>query len=98
MTTAQTITVDIGAALAALQASPELGAAMNEAMGLGDRYFLSRDSDCHWYVIPVARQQEWEEWCAIDPDDERAWTPPAFARVVGGSPSTVTFCAPEFAQ
>lgn len=63
---------------------------------LGARYFLSQDNDCHWFVIPVARQREWDLWREIDSDDERAWTPPDFAQAIGGSPSTVTFCAPEF--
>lgn len=93
----ETIKVDIGEALAALQASPELGAMLTQAMGLGDRYFLSQDNDSHWFVIPVARQQEWDAWREIDSDDERAWTPPSFARAIGGSPSLVTFCAPEIA-
>lgn len=60
-----------------------------------ERFFLSRDNDFHWYIIPVARQQEWDEWREISEDDERSWTPPDFAKPVGGAPSLVTFCMPE---
>ena len=55
------------------------------------RYFLAQDNDSHWYVVPVERQAEWDAWCAIDPDDEAAWTTPVFAQQIGGSPSLVTF-------
>lgn len=62
-----------------------------------ERYHLTTDNDCHWYVIPVARQQEWNEWLDIPSDDERAWEPPAFALSVGGAPCLVTFTNPEIA-
>jgi hypothetical protein len=55
------------------------------------RYRLAQDNDSHWYVIPVDRAEEWEQWCEIDSDDERAWTPPEFAWQVGGSYSLVEF-------
>ncbi len=59
-----------------------------------ERWYLTTDNDSHWYVVPLARRGEWEAWCEIDPDDERAWTPPEFAVVVGGSPGLVTFTNP----
>lgn len=62
-----------------------------------ERYFLTTDNDSHWYVIPEAKRGEWNEWCDIPSDDERAWEPPEFARAVGGSPSLVTFTNPEIA-
>lgn len=58
------------------------------------RYFLSRDSSGHWYVVPVDKAVAWEEWTDIPEDDERAWTAPEFARSVGGSPSCITFKDP----
>jgi len=58
---------------------------------LPDGFYLTTDNDSHWYVVPVAKRDEWDAWCEIDSDDERAWTPPAFAREVGGSPSSVEF-------
>lgn len=62
-----------------------------------DRFILARDNDCHWFVIPVARQQEWDEWCAIPEGDERGWDVPDFALEVGGSYSNVTFVNPVIA-
>ena len=55
------------------------------------RYFLDCDNDCHHYVIPVDRQEEWEAWLDLDSDDEASWNVPLFAVAVGGSPSLVTF-------
>lgn len=58
----------------------------------GERYCLTRDNDCHWYVIPAARQQEWSEWLD-SPEYEDG--EPEWAKPVGGSPSLVTFVDPE---
>jgi hypothetical protein len=58
---------------------------------VADRFFLSQDSACHWYLVPVGRRAEWEEWCDLDEDDERGWDPPDFARRLAGNPSGVTF-------
>lgn len=58
------------------------------------RYFLARDSSCHWYVVEVAHRAEWEAWVDLPGDDERSWVEPAFAEPVNGSPSRVTFEAP----
>lgn len=59
------------------------------------RFYLSRDQSSHWYIIPYARRAEWDKWLELPEDDERSWTPPAWAREVGGSPSLVTFERPE---
>lgn len=61
------------------------------------RYFLSRDNDAHWYVIPVAKQQEWDEWRGIPEDDSRSWEPPEFAMPINGSLTLVTFTDPQVA-
>lgn len=53
--------------------------------------YLTQDNDSHWYVVPVARREEWDAWRNLDSDDKRAWTPPSFAVEVGGSPSQVEF-------
>lgn len=55
------------------------------------RYFLAQDNDSHWYVVQANRRKEWDDWCEIDSDDERAWTAPEFATAVGGAPSMITF-------
>jgi hypothetical protein len=90
------IVVDIGLAMQQLAASPELAQQMN-ALLQGERYYLTTDNDSHWYVVPVVNKSEWDAWCEIDSDDERAWETPDFARAVGGSPSLVTFSNPEIA-
>lgn len=64
---------------------------------MSERYRLAQDNDSHWYVIPVSRQQEWDNWTELDPEDARAWNVPAFAQRVGGSYSLVTFSEPEIA-
>ena len=56
-----------------------------------ERFCLACDNDAHWYVIPMDRRAEWNDWLDIDADDERAWQVPAFARAIGGSPTRVTF-------
>lgn len=62
-----------------------------------DKYYLAQDNDSHWFVVPVAKQQEWDAWCDLDPDDEGSWEAPAFALAVGGAPCLVTFSNPEIA-
>lgn len=60
-----------------------------------ERYFLSVDNDCHWYVIPESRRKEWDAWRDIDEDDEASWNVPDWALAVGGSPTLVTFENPK---
>lgn len=62
---------------------------------MAERFILSQDNDCHWYVVPVSKQDEWEAWLEIPEDDERAWNVPDFAQPVGGSPRLVTFSDPK---
>lgn len=51
------------------------------------KYCLVTDSDGHWYVIPIDRQNEWSKW-----NECNDYTPlPKFADGVGGSPSLVEF-------
>lgn len=57
----------------------------------GKGFFLSQDSDCHWYVVPEENTEEWYQWAELDSEDERSWTPPEFAIRLGGSPSRVIF-------
>lgn len=62
-----------------------------EAMADKATYFLSRDQSTHWYVVPMVKEAEWNEWCNLPEDDERAWRAPEFAVPVGGSPSQILF-------
>ena len=59
------------------------------------RYFLSQDNDCHWFIIPADKRDEWNAWCEIESDDEQAWEPPDFAYPINGHPSGVTFTSFE---
>lgn len=54
------------------------------------RHYLARDNDAHRYVVPVDHGEEWEDWLALDSDDQRSWETPAWAKRVD-SPSTVSF-------
>lgn len=54
------------------------------------KYSLTRDNDCHWYLIPVENQDDWEAWLDIDSDDEASWNVPDFAEAVDG-PHSVEF-------
>lgn len=55
------------------------------------RYYLDRDEDGHWFVLPVANQEEWERWLdgvynAYNHDPLPEWV-----TEVNGSPTRVTF-------
>ncbi len=56
-----------------------------------ERYFLSRDNDGHWYVVPVSKMKEWYLWCDFGPEDADSWQVPVWAEEIGGSPCLVTF-------
>jgi len=53
-------------------------------------YNLVRDNDCHWYLIPADKKQEWNDWCDLDSDDEASWNTPDFAVAID-SPSEIPF-------
>jgi hypothetical protein len=55
------------------------------------RFFLDQDSDCHWYLVPADKRQEWDAWTELDSDDEAAWSAPKWAIPLGTHPSTITF-------
>ena len=54
-------------------------------------YTLAVDNDSHWYVIPVDKSDEWNDFVNLDPDDEESWDVPEWAEAIGGHPSLVTF-------
>jgi hypothetical protein len=59
------------------------------------RYFLDRDEDGHWYLIPASHRVEWEDWLDIDPDDPSGWEEPEFVQRIGTGPCRVTFQFPK---
>lgn len=55
------------------------------------RYFLARDAEAHWYLVPVIIRQQWDEWRGLDEDDEAPWTVPEGAIMLGFAPFLVEF-------
>ena len=55
------------------------------------QYVLVQDTTNYWYVIPVNKKIEWDEFCALQEPSPLAWHPPKWAIKVGGSPSSVIF-------
>ena len=64
---------------------------------IAGRFFLARDNDSHWYVVPVLKQAAFNEWISLPEGDERGWSVPDYVQPVGGSPSQVTFTDPVIA-
>lgn len=54
------------------------------------KYFLSRDGDCHWYLVEADRRDDWDSWCEIDTNDPASWEVPGFARAID-NPSDIEF-------
>lgn len=61
------------------------------------RYYvnLDRDQSSYWFIVPVDKRKEWEDWNNLDDDDPDAWDAPEWAKAVGGSPNAVTFTNPK---
>jgi len=59
------------------------------------KYFLDTDQDSHWYLVEAEHRDEWNAWCDLDQDDEASWTPPPFAKSIGGHPGNIEFLLPE---
>lgn len=43
---------------------------------IDQRWYIGFDQSSHRYLIKLKDRNAWDEWCAIDPDDERAWEVP----------------------
>jgi hypothetical protein len=56
-----------------------------------ERFYLSQDSSCHWYIIPESKREEWSKFNDMDEDDPASWDVPEWANRVGGDPGQVTF-------
>ncbi len=50
-------------------------------------YILTKDDDCHWYVIPDNKQEAFNDWL----NDENNIFAPQWAKEVGGSQTLVKF-------
>ena len=49
---------------------------------------LVTDSDCHWYVISLDKELNWDKWCKDNVNDGEL---PDYATQISGSPSLVIF-------
>ena len=50
--------------------------------------FLDQDDDCHWFIIPEAKRQEWGDWLeGFDGYEEH----PEWAMALGGNPNQIVF-------
>ncbi len=58
------------------------------------RFCFVQDDDCHWYIIPSDKRDEWREWENIDSNDPRSWDPPEFAVRID-SPFSYSFTDPQ---
>jgi hypothetical protein len=56
------------------------------------RYVLTRDDDCHWYVIPADKTEAWDKLIYETDDDPEALD---WVYRIGGDPSQITFENPE---
>ena len=56
------------------------------------KFMLTQDDDCHWYVIPSDKSEEFWAWVkAMDGGDLPDSDAPEWLQEVGGAPSLVTF-------
>jgi hypothetical protein len=59
-----------------------------------EQFFLDRDNSGHWYIVPVAMKDVWDDWRDLDEDDDASWTAPDGVRRVPGGTRLVTFTNP----
>ncbi len=52
-------------------------------------YILVQDDDCHWYVIPANKENQWSNW--LKGADADNWDLPDFAERIGGCYTLVKF-------
>lgn len=53
--------------------------------------FILACNDGDWFVIPKARETDFDKWTQLPTDDERSWETPPYAERVGGNPSRIEF-------
>lgn len=56
-----------------------------------EEFYLSQDNDGHWFVVPVEKEADWEQWLELDEDDETSWNTPEWVEMIGGSYTLVKF-------
>ena len=62
------------------------------------RWFIDFGADLHYYLIPVVRRAEWDDWIAmrgVHADRELDAPVPDFCRLIMGLVSEIEFSYPE---
>lgn len=57
------------------------------------RFTLIQDNDCHWFIIPAEKKQEFNVW--LESVDAELGISPEWAFHFGSGPEQVTFTNPE---
>lgn len=58
------------------------------------KYRFMQDDDCHWYLIPADKHQEFGDWVYGDEGVVAGTPQPEWAEMLSGSPSEYNFAAP----
>jgi hypothetical protein len=61
---------------------------MLKTMTNRQKYILTTDNDCHWYLIPTEKYDQWNTWLESE-DEETCWNVPSFAKAVDGPHSII---------
>jgi hypothetical protein len=58
---------------------------------MSEYFFLTTDDSGHWYVVPLDKTKEWQDWVDMDGNIPESWDAPTWAYEVGGCPSKIIF-------
>ncbi len=56
------------------------------------RFYLDQDDSCHWYIIPLSKRQEWNEF--LDSEACELGDVPPWAERINTGVSSVSFAYP----
>ncbi len=42
-------------------------------MNTKEKWFLSQDNSCHWYLVLSSKRKEWNDWKELPEDDPKGW-------------------------
>jgi hypothetical protein len=60
-----------------------------------ERFYMDTDGDGHWFIVPVKRRADFDDWLAQDWSSELAvFITPSYA-TEADNPQYITFEAPE---
>ena len=60
-------------------------------MNTKEKWFLSQDNSCHWYLVLASKRKEWNDWKELPEDDPKGWDVPCFAKYLNSHPSQIEF-------